>query len=678
MKLKIKKYFIIIASVSITVLAVLFFFLYHAHNEAILLAKDQFNEQQVLVGKQTALGIEENIRLLARELELLSLTPEIKDFDLPKARNIMNDTFKYVKDFYVNDIGLIDSRGIVRLPLHAPQLTGTDFSFRKYFKEAKKLSASTPTYEFITFKGVEKGLKGIVIAMPIFTEKREFGGVILFTIKVNDLIAGFIPSQGSSSEFWVIDEGGHFLSHPRYKPGTLIHELPDLDISFRSFIENVRSVSTCITGCVSPEGDRVVIASYPLKIANQTWSIIISSPEKILSRLLVRFNVKYSVGALLAFLAIIGGSFTAIYMIQRWNIELESTIRLRTKELEISEAKVRELIETVNDWIWEVDTEGKYVYASPRVKDILGYDPHELIGKTPFSLMPPGEAEKIRAAFEEIAAGGKPFDSLENINIHKNGGTVVLETSGVPVLDHEGRLMGYRGVDRDITERKKAEEKLKASLNEKELLLREIHHRVKNNMQIISSLLRHQMVSMKDREEIDIFRDSQDRINSMALIHEQLYQSNNLMNINFSEYVKHLVNGLFQTYGVAAGKVASKIIINDISLGVDTAIPCGLVINELVSNSLKHAFPEGREGVIEISIKKSKDSDADDHDFKLTVKDNGAGIPENIDIRETRSLGLQLVTILAEHQLRGKIEIGRSDGTEFNIFFNELKYKKRI
>jgi two-component sensor histidine kinase len=150
------------------------------------------------------------------------------------------------------------------------------------------------------------------------------------------------------------------------------------------------------------------------------------------------------------------------------------------------------------------------------------------------------------------------------------------------------------------------------------------------------------------------------------------------MNINFSEYVKHLVNGLFQTYGVAAGKVASKIIINDISLGVDTAIPCGLVINELVSNSLKHAFPEGREGVIEISIKKSKDSDADDHDFKLTVKDNGAGIPENIDIRETRSLGLQLVTILAEHQLRGKIEIGRSDGTEFNIFFNELKYKKRI
>jgi PAS domain S-box-containing protein len=660
------------------VLAVLFFFLYHAHNEAILLAKDQFNEQQVLVGKQTALGIEENIRLLARELELLSLTPEIKDFDLPKARNIMNDTFKYVKDFYVNDIGLIDSRGIVRLPLHAPQLTGTDFSFRKYFKEAKKLSASTPTYEFITFKGVEKGLKGIVIAMPIFTEKREFGGVILFTIKVNDLIAGFIPSQGSSSEFWVIDEGGHFLSHPRYKPGTLIHELPDLDISFRSFIENVRSVSTCITGCVSPEGDRVVIASYPLKIANQTWSIIISSPEKILSRLLVRFNVKYSVGALLAFLAIIGGSFTAIYMIQRWNIELESTIRLRTKELEISEAKVRELIETVNDWIWEVDTEGKYVYASPRVKDILGYDPHELIGKTPFSLMPPGEAEKIRAAFEEIAAGGKPFDSLENINIHKNGGTVVLETSGVPVLDHEGRLMGYRGVDRDITERKKAEEKLKASLNEKELLLREIHHRVKNNMQIISSLLRHQMVSMKDREEIDIFRDSQDRINSMALIHEQLYQSNNLMNINFSEYVKHLVNGLFQTYGVAAGKVASKIIINDISLGVDTAIPCGLVINELVSNSLKHAFPEGREGVIEISIKKSKDSDADDHDFKLTVKDNGAGIPENIDIRETRSLGLQLVTILAEHQLRGKIEIGRSDGTEFNIFFNELKYKKRI
>ena len=139
----------------------------------------------------------------------------------------------------------------------------------------------------------------------------------------------------------------------------------------------------------------------------------------------------------------------------------------------------------------------------------------------------------------------------------------------------------------------------------------------------------------------------------------------------------HIISSLLQTYGAAAAGVVPKILIEDISFGVDTAIPCGLVINELVSNSLKHAFPEGR-GEIEISIKKSENRDADDYDFRLSVKDNGTGIPEGINIRETKSLGLQLVTILAEHQLRGKIEIGRSDGTEFNIFFNELKYKKRI
>ncbi len=855
MKKTVKKYFLIIALLSVAVITVLSFLLYHAYSDAIILVEKQFNEQQMLVARQTALRMEGNIRLLARELELLSETPDIKNFNLPEARKILNRTFDYVKRFFVNDIGLIDSDGIVRLPLNAPQLTGKDFSFRTYFKEAQKLGTSVPTYEFITFRGVEKGMKGIVVAMPIFNENSEFGGVILFTLKVNELIRGFIPSQGAGSEFWVIDSGGHTLFHPRYKPGTVIYDLPDMDISFRDFLENIKSGTQCMLECISPEGRNMIIASYPLIIADQTWSIVVAAPETIVSGLLVHFNLRYTVGAMLALLAIIGGSFITILMIHRWNVELESTVSSRTKELAFSETRVRELVETVNDWIWEVDSDGRYVYASSRVMDILGYQPEELLGRTPYNLMPDEEAEKIRGFFQKKVAAKEPFDRLENINRHKNGNLVVIETSGVPVLDDGGNLLGYRGVNRDITERKKAEKKmlasqdrleavknigamanttldltevlefimkgtlevtgasvgmiflkeqstgclswgasiglseafiteykkrhiqpgegltgrisesgepiyihdnyshdsriahsiitheglnsfigvpiyaegeiiavmniltrppnvlneqditlalavgahvgsavsnarlfeerkkaeakLKASLNEKEILLREIHHRVKNNMQIISSLLRQQSGRMKDKEDMYIFKESQDRINSMALIHEQLYKSDNLMNIDFQEYVRHLVQSLFQSFGVIAASIALKISIEDIFLGVDTAIPCGLVINEIVSNSLKHAFPEGK-GEIEISIKKVKTEDEGDDRYRLYIRDNGVGIPEDINIRKTKTLGLQLVTVLIEHQLRGEIELTRLDGTEFNIVFRELKYKKRI
>lgn len=563
----------------------------------------------------------------------------------------------------------------MRLPLHAPQITGMDFSYRAYFRDARKLTETAPAYEFVTFRGVEKGSKGVVIAMPVLTHRGEFNGVILFTIKVNELINGFIPLQSTSSEFWIVDDEGHVLYHPGYSPGTVISELPGLDITFKAFLKEAKAGKPCMRECISPEGVETIMASFPLEIAGQHWSVVVAAPVKAVSKLLVQFNLKYSLGAMFVLLAITGGSFFTIYTIHRWNRELESTVKLRTKELAESETKMREVVETVNDWIWEIDIEGKYVYASPRVRDILGYEPGELIGRTPFSLMPEDEANKIKAFFQEKVTKGEPFNNLENTNTHRNGKHVVLETSGVPVFDDNGRLAGFRGVDRDITARKKTEEKLKASLKEKELLLREIHHRVKNNMQIISSLLKQQMGYMNDRKGIEIFRDSQDRINSMALIHEQLYQSDNLMNIDLSEYVRHLVSTLFQSFGVNVQRIAQKIHIKDISLGVDTAIPCGLVINELVSNSLKYAFPEGREGTIEIDLKKAATTDSS---FELSVRDDGVGMSPDIDIRNTGTLGLQLVNILAEHQLRGRMEVDRSDGTEFRIFFKEIKYKKRI
>lgn len=215
--------------------------------------------------------------------------------------------------------------------------------------------------------------------------------------------------------------------------------------------------------------------------------------------------------------------------------------------------------------------------------------------------------------------------------------------------------------------------KLEISLREKQVLLSEIHHRVKNNMQVISSMLDLQSEYIKDKKNYYIFKESQNRIKSMALIHEKLYRSKDLANINFSDYIRSLTDSLLRSYRESAGMVDLKMDIENISLGIDTAIPCGLIINEIFTNSLKHAFPKNREGEIKIALRKN-----DEDEIELTISDNGVGIPEELNFRNTESLGLQLVVTLTEHQLQGKIEHIKRDGTTFYIKFKEVQRQKKI
>ncbi len=225
----------------------------------------------------------------------------------------------------------------------------------------------------------------------------------------------------------------------------------------------------------------------------------------------------------------------------------------------------------------------------------------------------------------------------------------------------------------EIVERRQAENALTMSLREKEVLLREIHHRVKNNMQVISSLLKLQSESVKDEKYVQFFKESQNRIRSMSLVHEKLYLSENMAEIDFKEYIREMVNSLLYSYGVGPSNIAVNMDIENISLEIETAVPLGLVINELVSNSIKHAFSEDRKGKIKITL-----FTIAENEFELTVKDNGKGIPKDLDFRKTESLGLQLVTDLAELQLEGKISLNRTDGTEFQIRFKDIRYEKRI
>ncbi|MBM9520968.1 HAMP domain-containing protein [Desulforhopalus vacuolatus] len=214
---------------------------------------------------------------------------------------------------------------------------------------------------------------------------------------------------------------------------------------------------------------------------------------------------------------------------------------------------------------------------------------------------------------------------------------------------------------------------LKCSLNEKDSLLKEIHHRVKNNLQIISSLLKIQANQTKDVQAAALFKDSRERITSMALIHEQLYQSKNLSNIDFGIYVRNLVDSLMQSYSRKSRRIRADIESNSVFLAIDVAIPCGLIINELVSNSLKYAFPTAQEGVISITTRFDNKNE-----IEMVIGDDGIGIPEDLDFRNTKTFGLQLITGLVEHQLAGEIEINRNIGTEFRIRFKNLNGKERI
>lgn len=222
-------------------------------------------------------------------------------------------------------------------------------------------------------------------------------------------------------------------------------------------------------------------------------------------------------------------------------------------------------------------------------------------------------------------------------------------------------------LDKSRKEIKENEASVLKSLREKDMLLREIHHRVKNNMQIISSLLNHQSEYTNDSKINDVFKESQTRIASMALVHEKLYQSKDIDKIDFKDYITDLSASIFQSYQINPGRITFYMNIDNTLLNIDQAIPCGLIINELITNSIKYAFPEGNKGKISVEFHQGIDKM-----FELTVSDNGVGIPEGIDFRKTRSLGLHLVTILAEKQLHGKIMLNQANGTEFKIKFGEV------
>ena len=243
---------------------------------------------------------------------------------------------------------------------------------------------------------------------------------------------------------------------------------------------------------------------------------------------------------------------------------------------------------------------------------------------------------------------------------------VWVEVNLDPIIQDDGEIDEVSCIGFEISEQKKKTDLINQSLKEKDTLLREVHHRVKNNLQIISSLLNLQSAVVKDEQVLDILKESQNRIQSMSYIHESLYINNDFSAVNLKEYIQGLCSNLVQSYSLIGDNVRIETEIDDISLGLDQAIPCGLILNELLSNSFKHAYPNGEKGCLSIKIREREGRMA------ILVEDDGRGIPDDWDIETAESLGIQLVYTLTE-QLDGDIESAERRGTKYLITFDRIK-----
>ncbi|MBI5680031.1 MAG: sensor histidine kinase [Methanobacterium sp.] len=285
---------------------------------------------------------------------------------------------------------------------------------------------------------------------------------------------------------------------------------------------------------------------------------------------------------------------------------------------------------------------------------------------------------------------------IEEVNEISASGQIKKYETYSPLLDSYFSISAflpaknlYVTLTSDITEQKKAEnylqnahddlevkiqartKELLEALEEKEVLLNEIHHRVKNNLQMISSLINLQIPYITDENSVELFKDSQNRVRSIAMVHNKLYQSKSLDKIEFSDYIRNIMTNLLQTYAVDQNKIKNNLDLESINLNIETAIPCGLIITELVTNSIKHAFSDGREGKIDVELQ------IEDKKFILKITDNGIGLADDFNVENPESFGLQLVVLLV-NQLRGSIELKNEKETEFLIKFEELKYKERV
>ncbi len=363
--------------------------------------------------------------------------------------------------------------------------------------------------------------------------------------------------------------------------------------------------------------------------------------------------------------------------LQKYQEHIEDVVNERTTELknEITERKqveevlreseerFRTIFDNAAEGIAVVDKDGLILDVNAANCRFLGYSRAELVGTHFTEFIAPQDVDVAMSLFHSLVKGERNAYKLDKRFVRKGGHIVWGHVSVALVINADGCPQYTVIVCEDVTRRKRTEEQIRASLKEKEVLLQEIHHRVKNNLQVISSLLDMSTLRTQDQQAIDLLTNARARIHIMALIHTQLYQSERFEQINMEYHLRELIKYLSAVY--AERKIVTPHVeASGVYLSLIQAIPCALILNELITNAFKHAFKEGQAGTLDINMQQLPENT-----IVLRVKDNGIGIRDDIDLEHTNTLGLKLVRILVQ-QLRGEIQIERNGGSEYMITFD--------
>jgi len=328
------------------------------------------------------------------------------------------------------------------------------------------------------------------------------------------------------------------------------------------------------------------------------------------------------------------------------------------------------LLDAIPDLVYFKDKNGRNLMVNKAYADYLGLKKEEVIGKKDDEFLDSDLAEQCQKSDEEVFEI-KKLVTVDEKTEEDSGEAICFNTLKSPIFDEQGNIKGLVGISRDLTAIRKKEEQVKKSLKEKEVLLKEIHHRVKNNMQIISSLLNLQASTTGDSAVKEKFNQCRSRIKAMALVHDRLYRSSSLSKIDFSNYIQTLATHLMSFNQASERDIKLDLNLDKIFLNINKSIPLGLITNELISNSLKHAFPEQnlfinmdkKQKRVRVDLTKEKNDKVE-----LTVKDNGVGLPENFEDKARGSLGMNLIQDLV-NQINGEIKIDSSKGTLIKINF---------
>jgi PAS domain S-box-containing protein len=342
---------------------------------------------------------------------------------------------------------------------------------------------------------------------------------------------------------------------------------------------------------------------------------------------------------------------------------VEEALRQSEERVRQQLAELEAIYATTPLGLCVLDTELRFRRINQRLAEINGVPVADTIGRTLQEVVP-GLSTQAEAAFRRVLETGETTRSEFRGETRAQPGVErVWDQTWYPLRDSSSQIVGVGVVAEEITARKQAEEQMRASLSEKEILLKEIHHRVKNNIQVISSLLSLQIEHRDDPALRTVLSDVRDRVKSMALVHEQLYSSTNLAQVDLAEYARRLMRDLFRSHGALASKISLRLEAHSVNVGVDVAVPYGLILNELATNALKHAFVGRDSGEILIETHTGKRGE-----IHLRFVDNGVGFPANLNYHKPRSLGLRLVQMLTD-QLNGTLQMQNGAGTDVRLTF---------